>query len=123
YRDTPVHADARARIVSMLESAPDDHLREMRPFELARIWHLARRDVLRAFIHATRAGLTELRWQLACPMCRVPSASRESLAAIGRRVHCAECQIDFDVDLAANVEAVFQVAPALRDVAWGTYCA
>ncbi len=123
FASAPVDEPIRNRLLSFLRAAPDDHLRQLRPFEVAGVWGHARRDVLRAFLHATRAGLVDLRWQLTCPTCRVGAASVSALADVGRRAHCAECQTDFDLDFASNIEATFQVNRALRDVEPLFYCA
>src|SRR5262249_40074900 len=117
-----VDAAARDRVLRFVAESPDDHLRQVRPFAMAQVWELDRRAVLTAFLHATRAGLFDLRWQLHCPVCRVASAVAPSLASVGEHGHCHECQIDYDLDLAANVEAVFHVNAALREVPAEVYC-
>jgi hypothetical protein len=75
-------AAARDRVIRFLAEGPDEHLRQVRPFVLARVWALDRRAVLGAFLHATRAGLFDLRWMLHCPVCRVASAVAPSLASL-----------------------------------------
>ncbi|HEV8322839.1 MAG TPA: adenylate/guanylate cyclase domain-containing protein [Myxococcota bacterium] len=119
----PVEPVVRERMLAFLRSRGDDELRQIRPYEVARAWELDRRGVLSGFLHAARAGLVDLRWQINCPTCRVGAASAEGLDSVGKRVHCDTCDIDFDVDFAANVEAVFQVNGAIRPVQPAVYCA
>lgn len=111
------------RLVTHLRERPDDEVAQMRPFELARLWGLDRREVLRVFLHATVAGLTDLRWQVNCPVCRVAASVVEELAAVGERSHCAACEIHYDTDFSKHVEAVFGSNEAVRRVTPALYCA
>ena len=123
FIDSPVDSAVRDRIVSLIGMVADDLLRHIQPFELAAVWGLPPRAVLLGFVHATKAGLTDLFWQLICPRCQVAAGSADSLTKISRQVHCAECQIKFDADLASNIEAVFRINPTIRVVASELYCA
>jgi adenylate cyclase len=118
-----IDAGLARRIVEVVGGQPDDVVSAMRPFQLARTWGTDPRETLRAFLHAARAGLVDLQWQLNCPVCRVGAGNAGSLAEVGRRVHCDECDISFDLDFAANVEAIFVVNPAIRPVRRDVYCA
>jgi len=120
--ELPVDPEVAARLVALLRERPDDDLRQMRPFELARAWGLSRREVLRAFLYAARAGLVDLHWQLNCPTCRVAADVRPSLSGVRPRAHCGDCDIDYEVDFAENVEAVFTVSRAIREVEPRIYC-
>ncbi|HZJ72222.1 MAG TPA: DUF5939 domain-containing protein, partial [Planctomycetota bacterium] len=120
--EAPIEAGHRERILAHLRSGADAELAQVRPFELARAWNVKRRPLLRAFLYAATAGLVDLRWQLDCPRCRVGVSARPTLSAIAPRAHCDICDLDFDVDLAANVEAVFRVNPAVRPISDRVYC-
>lgn len=123
FAEAVLPADLRARLLTHLRARPDHDLVQIRPFELARLWGVAPRAVLAAFLHATRAGLVDLRWELACPVCRVAAANAPTLAAVGPKAHCSECTLDFDLDFARNVEAVFNVSKAIRSIEPRLYCA
>jgi class 3 adenylate cyclase len=88
----------------------------LRPYVLADIWRASRRDVLTACLHATRAGLLELRWQLLCPLCRGAAASSRTLDAAGKVLHCETCRIDFSADLERSVEVTFTPSAGIRAV-------
>jgi hypothetical protein len=118
----PIDAEHRTRILDYIRTRPDSELEQVRPFELARVWHVKRRPLLRAFLHATTAGLFDLRWQLDCPRCRVGAGMRSTLGAVGRRAHCDMCDLAFDVDFAENVEAIFRANPAIRSIQDRVYC-
>ncbi len=116
------HALVR-RLLDYVEQQPDEALLQVRPFEVARVWGEDRRQVLRAFLYATHAGLFDLDWQVNCPVCRVGADAVASLAEVERRVHCDECDISFDVDFADNVEATFTANEAIRRVPRVVFCA
>jgi adenylate cyclase len=118
-----VEKELGERIVELLRSRPDDDVRQMRPFELARALGVERRALLRAFLYAARAGLVDLTWQVNCPTCRVATEVQRSLEGLRGRTHCAECDVDFETDFADNVEAVFDVNPGVRRVEPQVYCA
>ncbi len=121
--DMGVDREVAARIVAHLKDRPDEEVSQIRPFELARLWDLDRRAVLRGFLHATVAGITDLRWQINCPVCRVSAAVSSSLEDVREEVHCDACNIGYDLDFGKHVEAVFQSNPAIRPVQSAVYCA
>ncbi len=123
FESAPVDPQVRERLVELLRTRPDDDVRQMRPFELARAWDTGRREVLRAFLYAARAGLVDLEWQLNCPTCKVGSEAQSSLSSVKRSAHCEDCNIDYELDFAENIEAVFHVNRALRDIEPRVYCA
>jgi len=111
------------RLRTLLAERPDEEVAQLRPFEVARAWGTDKRAALRLFLHATRAGLVDLRWQINCPVCRVSAGVVEGLAEVGRSVHCEACDVDWGVDFGRHVEAVFQTNPAVRRTETRVYCA
>jgi len=108
----------RQRIVE----GSDDQLTRMRPFAVADLWGADRLEVLRLFLHATSAGLFQLRWELMCPNCRVPKAEAASLVQLPVQFHCDTCGIAYDADLDQRVELRFSVHPAIRRADGLVYC-
>jgi hypothetical protein len=123
HLDESLHTPLVERVRAMLAERPDEELAQMRPFELADRWGVDRRELLRVFLHATRAGLVDLRWQINCPVCRVAAQVVGALADVTGSVHCSACNIDYGIDFAKHVEAVFQCHPAIREVETAVYCA
>lgn len=121
--DAPVDPDVRDRLVAHLRQRSDEEVSAMRPFELARAWGTDKRETLRAFLHAARAGLLELEWQINCPTCRVGAATAGRLADVERKGHCDACQIEYDLDFAEHVEAIFRISPTVRKTETALYCA
>ncbi len=121
--ERPVKKELVEKVVAFLRDRPDEEVASIRPFELARTWGLDRRDVLRAFLYATEVGLTNLSWQINCPVCRVGASVIDTLGDLGQKSHCGACEIDYEVDFAKHVEAVFPVSDAVRRVSSSLYCA
>lgn len=103
--------DAQRALQSFLQTAEDRDVRRMRPYELAGRWKLPRRDVLRAFLSATRAGMLDLRWSVLCPACRGPSPGVQRLEAVAEHAHCPACNISFDAQFDRSVEVTFDARP------------
>jgi len=118
----PVPAGLVARLKERICEGSDDQLTGIRPFALADVWGADRREVLRLFLHATRAGLFELRWELMCPTCRVPKEEAGTLAKLPVRFHCDTCGIAYDVDFDQRVELRFSVHPSIRKATGQVYC-
>ncbi len=110
------------RLSIVLEHADDLTVTRLRPYALADIWGATRRDVLELFLHATRAGLLEFRWDLICPLCRGPQKSAETLRDVDPHVHCESCAIDFRVEFEHSVELTFRPARAIREVEVREFC-
>src|SRR5213078_5403865 len=89
--------------------------------ELARQWKKSRRDVLELCLHATRAGILDLQWNLICPMCRGGGAA-DSLSDVSSRVHCDGCNIDFKVNFEQSVELTFRPNPSIREAEREIFC-
>lgn len=123
FAAAPVDPVVRRRIAELLHGQPDEQLVAIKPFDLARVWRAEPREVVRGLLHATRAGLFDLEWQVNCPVCRVGAEAVPRLDQLGHRLHCAECDVSYDVDFADHVEATFTVNPAIRPVQREVFCA
>ena len=122
-RATNQSAGLLQRLEAWLRESPDVELTHIRPFATARIWRQDRWEVFRLFLHATRAGLLNLSWEILCPNCRTsrkPLAN--SLSQIKSKAHCEVCEIKFDADFDKSVELKFAVNPAIRPVDEQTFC-
>ena len=118
-----VPAEHVDRLRGMLCEAPDVELTHIRPLAIARQWSADPWEVLSLFLHATRGGLLDFRWEILCPNCR---SSRQkpvkSLNALARTSHCEVCQIEFDAQFDRSVELKFAVNPAVRKRDDQTFC-
>lgn len=110
------------RLVSHVRDGADYDVSRTRPYQLADQWGLDRREVLVGCLHAVKAGLLELRWEVLCPSCRVASSTMPSLSQLSDHATCQLCDLAFAVDLDQAIEASFAPCPAVRQVDAGPYC-
>ncbi len=105
-----------------LATGPAQELGRIRPIALARRLGLDANAVCEACLHATRAGLLILSWDLLCPLCRIPSQLEDTLKAVRDHAHCPACAVDYEVDFSRSVEMIFRVHPSIREAETGVYC-
>lgn len=111
------------QLEALLRNSPDAALTHLRPLAVARRWSADPWEVITLFLHATRAGLVDLRWEVLCPNCRSSrSPAITSLDRLKRTSHCDVCQIAFDAEFDRSVELKFAVNPAIRPRIEQTYC-
>jgi class 3 adenylate cyclase len=108
---------------ALLVESADVELSHIRPFAVAKKWRADRWDVLKLFLHATRAGLLNLRWEVLCPNCRATRTPRTaSLTDLAHTAHCDVCNIRFDAQFDKSVELKFSVHPGVRPCDEQTFC-
>jgi adenylate cyclase len=106
-----------------LAESSDVELCRIRPFTVARKWDADRWDVLKLFLHATRAGLLNLSWEVLCPNCRTaPLPRNSSLAQLASAAHCDVCNIKFNAEFDKSVELKFSVNPSVRPCDEQIFC-
>lgn len=120
--DAGIAPEVVAALESFVAGAEDRDLLRMRPYELADRWKLPRREVLRAFLAATRAGRFNLRWNVICPGCRGPQPGMDSLDALKDGYHCPSCNVPFDAVFDRTVEVTFNARPLGRGGEEGLFC-
>ncbi|HUX22244.1 MAG TPA: adenylate/guanylate cyclase domain-containing protein, partial [Spirochaetia bacterium] len=105
-----------------LHFANDDEVVDMNPYHLADRWGKPRVEVLRWFLHATKAGITNLSWHLICPNCRVAKTDLSSLSGVTEQFHCDFCGIAYSPSFDKYVELTFSIHPSIRKAQKYTYC-
>ncbi|HLU67671.1 MAG TPA: DUF5939 domain-containing protein, partial [Kofleriaceae bacterium] len=97
-RERGVDQDALDRLIDLAESGDELELDRIRVRRLARDWQMDERRVLIAALHATRAGLLELTWDIMCPHCRGVRAKLQNLGDVPERASCEPCAVEFGTD-------------------------
>jgi class 3 adenylate cyclase len=90
--------------------------------ERARAWKLPEDDVLRTALHATRAGMLELSWDVVCPHCRGVREEASNLGGVPASASCEVCKLDFGTGDPETVEITFRVHPSIRAVPTRLFC-
>lgn len=116
---SPVAVAALQDFVAMSD---DTAAAQMRPYALADEWRSGRRETLQLFLHATRAGLLDFRWNLVCPHCRGLKSAEPTLANLKPTAHCDSCNVDFTANFDQSVELTFTPNAAIRPVTRADFC-
>ncbi len=109
-------------LVAWIRTGDEQDLHRIQVRERARAWSVDEDALLRVFLHATRAGMLDLSWDVVCPHCRGVVAATALLGSVTAHGDCEVCGIDFRTDAAEAVEITFHVHPSIRDVPKRTYC-
>lgn len=117
-------ADARVldRLVDLAVSGDDLDLDRIRIRRLAREWKVDERLAIRAALHATRAGLLQLTWDVLCPHCRGVRQKLTSLGDVPEEGSCDACGLSFETEGENAVEVTFRIHPSIREVPDVVYC-
>ena len=108
------------RLVEWVRTGDEQDLMRIQVRERARAWELEEDAVLSVFLHATRAGLLQLSWDVVCPHCRGAVEEMASAGMLRPQGACAVCEIDFETDDA--VEITFHVHPSIRVIERRMFC-
>jgi class 3 adenylate cyclase len=111
-----------SRFETMIREAPDFELLRIRPFEIADRWGAPRMETLRMMLHAAKAQILNLSWDVLCPHCRVPSFRSTTLADVEGNGRCNVCNLTYVNDFDAAVEVSFTVHPSIRHVEPVQFC-
>lgn len=109
-------------LVRHVEHGYDDELSRMRPFDLADRWGKDRLAALIVCLHAVKAGLLDLEWDILCPNCLGANERLERLSALKREAHCESCGIEYGCCFDEAVELRFSASATVRRVAPHTFC-
>lgn len=121
-RDAQQPADLVSRLTDFVTTADDLASQRMRPYALADAWSTDRRNTLKLFLHATRAGLLDFHWDVLCPHCRGAKGTSSTMGALNTDAHCDTCHLDFTADFDQSVELTFTPNAAVRRVPRLDYC-
>lgn len=116
-------AEAARRLVQHLKTSADDDLYHFRPFELADRWGLERTETVAACLHAVKAGLLDMSWEVLCPNCGGAPETCDTLGRLRNKSACPGCGIEYGVGFDEHVELRFTVHPSVRTVAGARFCA
>jgi class 3 adenylate cyclase len=114
--------DCVERLASWIRSGDEQDLFRIQVRERARAWRVSEDALLRVCLHATRAGMLELSWDVVCPHCRGVTGATANLGGLPADGECQVCGIEFGTSAAEGVEVTFHVHPSIRDVPRRTFC-
>ncbi len=118
-----VEPSLATRLTTFVRESDDDAAARIRPRALAVTWGLDAREVIVAFLHATRRGLFVLSWDAVCPHCRGSRAQLLHLGEVPKAAHCDVCDIEFATTDPGVLEITFHVHPSIRPLERRQFCA
>lgn len=121
-RERGVDADALDALVRHVRTGDENELYRIQLRPLARRWQVDERALLLVCLHATRAGLLDMSWDVICPHCRGVRSEAPTLGDVPARDRCDVCDLDFATDAENAVEITFHVHPSIREVPRVFYC-
>ncbi len=107
-----------AALEELLRDGPDAELNRINALAFATARGLPEEHVISGFLHAARAGLFDLTWNMLCPGCGGVLQSGMTLKTFDRAsYHCALCAAGYEPTLDEMVEVTFTVNPRVRSIA------
>lgn len=109
-------------LIRYITHATDEDLKTIHPYELAEHWGEKKYSVLNVFLHATKLGLLNFRWDVFCPNCKKSITSFSQMKDIKSNLHCSYCDLGYSVDFNENIHLVFSPNPNIRKITGYSYC-
>lgn len=109
-------ASELAGLRDFVEQAPEEALFRVNPLTYAAERGVANHRAIDLFVHASRAGIFDLGWNVLCYGCGGYLQSGQALSDLLAHTRCAVCDLDFEATLDDTVEVSFTVAPAIRSI-------
>jgi len=97
-------------------NAPDEELFRVNPLTYAAERGMPEHRAIDLFVHAGRAGIFDLAWNVLCYGCGGYLQSGHALGELSAQTHCAVCDLGIEATLDDAVEVSFTVAPAIRSI-------
>ena len=106
------------RVISKFEtfirSADEVSLYRANPLAFARDRGIAEPEAIDLFLHAARAGLLDMHWDILCPHSGLVLESFGKLHSLRSHFVCGLCDIDGETELDDFIEVSFAVSPLVR---------
>lgn len=101
---------------AFIETEPEEALFRVNPVTYAAERAMPEQRAIDLFVHAGRAGIFDLAWNVLCYGCGGYLQSGHALGDLSAATHCAVCDLTIEATLDDAVEVSFTVAPAIRSV-------
>ncbi|HEY7610172.1 MAG TPA: DUF5939 domain-containing protein [Alphaproteobacteria bacterium] len=103
-----------AKLEGLLRSGGEDALHRVNPLAFARERAVPESEAVDLFLHATRAGLFQMYWDVLCPQSGMVLDSFGTLRTLKSHFVCGLCDVEGETHLDDFIEVTFTVAPQLR---------
>ncbi|HTO63490.1 MAG TPA: DUF5939 domain-containing protein [Bradyrhizobium sp.] len=106
-----------SKFETLIRSGDEVSLYRANPLAFARDRGVAEPESIDLFLHAARAGLVDMHWDILCPHSGLVLESFGRLRALRSHFVCGLCDIDGQTDLDDFIEVSFSVSPQVRRLA------
>src|SRR5947208_4354765 len=105
-------------IEKLIKDGPDRELCRINALAFAAKYKLDEEDVIAAFLHAARLGISDISWNILCPACGGVLDSGATLKTVKETGYtCVLCAEDCEPTLDEIVEVTFTISPRVRRIA------
>ncbi len=109
-------------LTSFIIKGSNNDLYRMRPKVMARRYNVDEQELINVMLHATRAGLLNMTWDIICPHCQGVRERANHLWDVRKTGSCEVCKIDFETTGLNAIEISFYPNPDIRKVEKVLYC-
>jgi class 3 adenylate cyclase len=106
-----------SRFEALIRSGDEVSVHRANPLAFARDRGVAEPESIDLFLHAARAGLVDMHWDILCPHSGLLLESFGKLRALRSHFVCGLCDIDGQTELDDFIEVSFSVSPQIRRLA------
>src|SRR5690348_10378809 len=106
-----------SKFETLIRSDDEVSLYRANPLAFARDRGVTEPESIDLFLHAARAGLVDMHWDILCPHSGLVLESFGKLRALRSHFVCGLCDIDGETDLDDFIEVSFSVSPQVRRLA------
>jgi class 3 adenylate cyclase len=106
-----------SKFETLIRSGDELSLYRANPLAFARDRGVTEHESIDLFLHATRAGLVDMHWDILCPHSGLVLESFGKLQSLRSHFVCGLCDIDGHTDLDDFIEVSFTVSPQIRRLA------
>ena len=103
-----------SKFETLIRSGDDLSLYRINPLAFARDRGVAEAESIDLFLHATRSGLFEMKWDVVCPQSGMVLDSFGALRTLKTHYVCGLCDVSGETDLDDFIEVTFAVSPQVR---------
>lgn len=105
-----------SRLEKLIRTGNDLTLFRLNPIRYAHSEDIHESESIDLFLHATRAGLFEMEWNVVCISCGNVFRSFRNLEKVDPHFHCNLCDMENEASLDELIQVTFTVSPRIRDI-------
>lgn len=107
-----------SKFEAYIRSADDFALFRVNPLRFGLDKNIPEAEVIDLFLHATKAGLFLMSWNLMCPKCGSPINSFAELKNLHSDYYCSLCDLHSTAALDDYIQVAFTIAPSVREISF-----